>query len=383
MSDSVRITLTVVARLKPGDTIWDTEVKGFGVRRRRSTLTYVFKKRINGKQVWITIGQHGSPWTPETARRKAVALAANAAEGINPVDIRRQERAKPTFALLADEFISEHGRKVKARTRDEYDRLLRSLLVPAFGHFKIEAVTHAAVARAHASWHQTPRTANLALAVMSKFMSWCEDRSYIPTHSNPCRRVKKYKENSRDRYLTASEIARLLDVLSDLDIRTAESPFITAAIRLLLLTGARLSEVLTLRWDFVDLETATLWLPDSKTGKKSIRLNPQALEILRELPRVPGNPHVIVGHRTGTCLVNLQKPWRRIRATAGLEDVRIHDLRHSFASIAINSGASLAMVGKLLGHSQPQTTARYAHLADDPLRELNAKIGAAIVGRER
>jgi integrase len=147
---------------------------------------------------------------------------------------------------------------------------------------------------------------------------------------------------------------------------------------LLALTGARLSEILTLRWENVDLENACLRLSDSKTGQKSIYLNAPALEILNSLPQLDDNPHVIAGERVGAHLVNLQKPWRRIRKAAGLENVRIHDLRHSFASVAAASGQSLYVIGSLLGHSQPQTTSRYAHLSADPLRAANDAVGIRI-----
>ena len=143
---------------------------------------------------------------------------------------------------------------------------------------------------------------------------------------------------------------------------------VIAAIRLLMLTGARLSEIRTLRWDEVDLERRALRLRDSKTGKKTIHLSEAAIKVLETLPRVPDNPHAICGNRKGACLVYLQKPWRRIRTMAGLPNVRIHDLRHSFASVAAAQGLSLPIIGALLGHSQPATTARYAHLADNPSR---------------
>lgn len=379
MASTTRITLAVVAKLKPGETIWDSDVKGFGVRYRASTISYIFKKRINGKQTWVTIGRHGSPWTPETARRKALSLASDALEGINPNETRRAETAKLSFADVSKTFLSQHSKKIKQSTATEYARLMRLYLVPAFGKLKVEEITRADIARAHTSWADKPRAANHALAVLSKFMNWCEEHGYRPEHSNPCTRIKKYREEGRERYLSNDEIQRLLAVLADLEATGEETPFICGAFRLLLLTGARLSEIATLKWSYVDLDAAALRLPDSKTGKKVIRLNAPALALLRTLPHVKGNPYVIVGHRDGAHVVNLQKPWRRIRALAGLDDVRIHDLRHSFASIAINSGASLAMVGQLLGHTRPETTARYAHLADDPLRALNEQIGQAII----
>ena len=151
-----------------------------------------------------------------------------------------------------------------------------------------------------------------------------------------------------------------------------------AAIRLLVLTGARLSEILKLEWKSVDLERGLLLLPDSKTGTKAVHLNAPAVAVLASLPRVGGNPYVIVGERDDRHFVNLGKVWRRIRKSAGLTDMRLHDLRHSYASVAAARGGSLPMIGKLLGHTQWQTTARYAHLAADPIRELNEKVGDAL-----
>ena len=157
-----------------------------------------------------------------------------------------------------------------------------------------------------------------------------------------------------------------------------ETAFVIAAIRLLLFTGARLGEILGLRWNHVDFERACLRLPDSKTGQKVLYLSAPALEVLAGLPRLDGNPHVICGEREGAHLVNLEKPWRRLRARSGLDDVRLHDLRHSFASFGAAGGLSLPMIGKLLGHTQAATTERYAHLAADPIRAANEAIGERI-----
>ena len=173
---------------------------------------------------------------------------------------------------------------------------------------------------------------------------------------------------------------RLGKALADSEKGGTASPWIIAAIRLLVFTGARHSEILTLEWEHVDLASQQLRLTESKTGRKSIYLNAPALEVLASLPRLEGNPHVICGEKEGAHLVNLQKPWRRIRKAAGLDNVRIHDLRHSFASAAAASGTSLPIIGGLLGHSQPQTTARYAHLGNDPLKAATERIGGAIAG---
>jgi hypothetical protein len=211
---------------------------------------------------------------------------------------------------------------------------------------------------------------------LQRVTGWAEKRGLRPDGSNPCRHVEKYREGRRERFLSQAELGRLGDALREAE--QSCSPWVVAAIRLLALTGARRNEILTLQWDHVSEEHGCLMLPDSKTGRKAIRLSPPALALLQSIPRLEGNPYVICGERAGRHLVNLEKPWRRIRATAGLNDVRLHDLRHSFASVAASGGQSLVVIGKLLGHSQPATTARYAHLADDPVRAASDAIGERI-----
>jgi integrase len=209
-------------------------------------------------------------------------------------------------------------------------------------------------------------------------MSWAEVHGLRSPQTNPCFGLQRYRENERQRYLSLEEIARLGAVLDGVAARGGENVYIAAALRLLLLTGARLGELLSLKWTNLDLERRLLILAGSKTGHKIIRLNPEAVRILRDLGKISDNPHVIAGRRDGAGLVNLQKPWRRIRKEAQLDDVRLHDLRHRFASVAAASKGSLPMIGRLLGHTNSRTTARYAHLADDSADDLNAKVGAAI-----
>ncbi len=220
--------------------------------------------------------------------------------------------------------------------------------------------------------------ANLCLAVFSKLLSWSEEQGWRAENTNPCRGLTKYREGKRERFLALSELTRLGVVLAEVEHHNSETPAAIAAIRLLILTGARLREILTLKWSYIDYQRGLILLPDSKTDAKPIALNGAAIDVLNNIDRLEGNPYVIVGRKNGAHLVNLQKPWRAIRKAAGLDDVRIHDLRHSFASMAVASGASLPMIGKLLGHTQTQTTQRYAHLADDPLHQLNEQIGGAI-----
>jgi integrase len=206
-----------------------------------------------------------------------------------------------------------------------------------------------------------------------------------PDGSNPCRHVEKYPEHKRERFLSEVELAQLGDALAKAEQDRSESPFVVAAIRLLVFTGARRNEILTLKWEHVDFERACFRLPDSKTGAKTVHLNAPTLELLSELPRIAGNPYVIPGERPGAHLVNIEKPWRRIRAQAGLDGLRLHDLRHSFASFGAGAGLSLPIIGALLGHTQAATTARYAHLAADPLKQASERVGreiaAAMKGR--
>jgi integrase len=378
-----RVNKTAVDRLLPDAIIRDDQLTGFGIRRQLGKPVYFLQKRVNGRVRWLTIGPHGSPWTPESARKEAHRLLGAIAGGSDPAVQRKERLENPTVAQAAKQFETEHSPKLKPATREKYAMLFRLHVVPALGTHRLLDVARPDILRLHRNLAKMPSTANYCVAMLSKFMNWAEENGYRPEQTNPCRRVKKFAETKRQRYLTLEEYARLGQVLDDLERQGAENIFVIAAIRLLLLTGARLSEILTLQWPFVDLERGFLLLPDSKTGQKQIGLSTTAIAQLRQIPKVQGNPYVIVGRFERGRLINLQKPWRRIRDLAGISDVRLHDLRHSFASVAATSGASLPMIGKLLGHTQPQTTARYSHLADDPLRQLNQRVGDAIADAMR
>jgi integrase len=195
-----------------------------------------------------------------------------------------------------------------------------------------------------------------------------------PDGSNPCRHVEKFGERKRERMLSPAELARLGEALAAYD----GSPYAVAAVNLLVFTGARLGEVLGLQWEWIDFERGEARLPDSKTGAKTLHLPPPARAVLADLPRLDGNPYVIAGAKEGAALVNLEKPWRAIRKAAGLDDVRLHDLRHAFASVAASSGMGLPIIGKMLGHTQAATTARYAHLASDPVKAAAAAVAGKI-----
>lgn len=374
----IRLTLTSINALKPGETLFDTDVKGLGIRRRARALTYFVKTRIAGRQRWLTIGRHGSPWTPKTARKRAIKILSEAADDNDIGLARKKRRDRPTLKAAADQFLELHGPKLKPRTCAEYKRLLDLHIVPELGTRRIDDISRTDASRLHVKHKATPRQANHILAVLSKLITWCEDHSLRDEGAHPCRRIAKYRENRRERFLTIDEVKRLGKVLQAAEDALTQNIYAIAAIRLLLLTGMRLSEILTLRWEWVDLGRRLILLPDSKTGFKPVALSPPAIEVLKRLLRVRDNPHVIVGNKQGDHLKDLQTPWRALRAAAAIGNCRIHDLRHSYASFAAASGASLPMIGALLVHRHVATTARYTHLANDPLEKLNDEIGALI-----
>jgi integrase len=273
--------------------------------------------------------------------------------------------------------------KKKPRSVAGDRRMLRDLILPKLGKRKVEDVTRSEISRLHASLQKTPYQANRVLALLSKMFSLAERWGVRPDHSNPCRHVQKFRERKRTRFLSGEELARLGAELAASEGRGLALP--VAAFRLLVLTGCRRGEILALRWSEVDLERGCLQLTDSKTGPKVVPLGAAAVALLAALPRDGGNPYVLPGEKPGTHLTDIGKAWQRLRRRAGLRDVRLHDLRHSFASVGAAAGLGLPILGAILGHQQPSTTARYAHLADDPLRaaadRISAEIAAALGGQ--
>ena len=345
---------------------FDSEVNGFGVRVLPSgKRSYMVQYRSGGRTRRIAIGQHGAI-TVEQARRKAKELLGAVASGQNPAEVIALQRGAPTVASVGERFLREHvATRCKPSTAREYRRALELFIYPAMGNHKIIDVARADIAKLHHGLRHVPYQANRTLGVLSKLFTLCEVWNLRPDGSNPCRHVSKFREEKRERYLSAAELRRLGETLAQMEASGLETAFVVAAFRLLILTGCRLGEIQTLRWSYV--VGRYLELPDTKTGARRIPLPPAAQDVLAALPRLDGNPFVIAGAIDGQHVTDLQKPWRRIRAAAGLEDVRIHDLRHTYASNAVANGMPIQMVGKLLGHTQIQTTMRYAHLADDPV----------------
>jgi integrase len=376
VSERKRIGLREIRALRPGEIVWDSGLSGFAARRQRSdAVSYVLKYRTSTgrQQRWHTIGRHGAPWTPETARTEALRILGEVAKGADPAGAKAAAKTAPTVAELATRFLAEHAEaKRKPRTAREYRRLFEKVILPVLGLKRVAEVTRQDIARLHHAKRATPTEANRTLALLSVLFTFAERQGERPDGSNPCRHVERFPQQRRERFLSPDELARLGDTLA----AYRGSPYHPATIKLLVFTGARLSEVLGLEWDWVSLERGEARLPDSKTGAKTIHLPPPALEVLAALPRLAGNPYVLGARRSTTFI---EKPWRSIREAAGLADVRLHDLRHAFASVAASAGMGLPIIGKMLGHTQAQTTQRYAHLASDPVKAAAAAVADKIV----
>ena len=371
----IRISKRTVEALEPQDRdidYYDEDLKGFGVRIRPSgRRTYFVMMRHKCVMRRFTIGSHGSV-TPELARLKAKQIISDLAIDKNPTEVEEAVRNSVTVRSLGERFIEEYVPcHLKPSTQGEYKRCVEIFINPEIGTMKLVSVERADIAKIHHQLRHIPYQANRVLGVLSIMFNLAESWSLRPLNSNPCRGVKKYKEKKRERFLNREELSRLGEALR---VEEEFAPSAVACIRLLLLTGCRLGEVQTLKWAYLDLDTCLAFLPDSKTGRKTLYLGSVAVKLLKSIPRRTSNPYVIVGDIDGHHLTDMQKPWRRIRKLADLTDVRIHDLRHTFASSGVALGQGLPIIGRLLGHTQPQTTARYAHLAAAPALEVADKI---------
>ena len=356
--------------------VWDDDLKGFGVRVHPSgRRVYIVKTRYRGRVIKMTIGPHGAV-TPSYARVRAAEIITDARAGKNPVG---RNADAPTMIALGKRFLKEYvATHCKPSTAEEYRRSVKLFIDPRIGRYRVPDIQRSDIAALHHDMRDTPYQANRTLGVLSKMFNLAELWDLRPDGSNPCRHVKRFREEKRERFLSDVEYQRLGAALKEIEVDGTETASATAAVRLLMLTGCRLSEIQKLRWQHVDLGAGELRLPDTKTGAKVVYLGDPAIAVLERIDRRDGNPWVIAGRKPESHLTDRQHPWRRIRARADLDDVRIHDLRHSFASGGLLVGEGLPMIGKLLGHTQVQTTARYAHLASDPVKSAANRIASRI-----
>jgi integrase len=375
-----KLTKRVVDNLEPGPKdriVFDDELKGFGLRiAPTGRKTFLVQYRAGGRCRRVKIGQMGSV-TPDQARKLARSVLGSVASGENPAEVIALDRKAPRVRDLAARYLRDHVElRLKPRTQREYRHCLDVYILPAIGSFRVADVSRADIVDIHSSMRATPYQANRVLEVARAMFNHAEIWGLRAEGANPCRRVKRNPERKRERHLLPEELSRLGAVLDERLAAGLETPFVIAAFKLLIFTGCRLNEIQTLKWEF--LKNGSIELPDSKTGERRIPLPPAAQAVIARLPRDPENPFIIAGDVAGQHVTDLQRPWRRIRKAAGLDDVRIHDLRHTYASNAVKQGLSLPMVGKLLGHTQMQTTMRYAHWEDAPVRSAATSVSNAL-----
>ena len=364
------------------DTVfWDSEQPGFGVRvYPTGAKHYIVQTRARGSAKRLTVGRYGVI-TPEEARRRAALIIARIKAGEEPVPepLAAKRADEPTVAELAARYLREYAEEhCKPNTVRAYRRRAEKRIVPALGKLPLSRVRREDVRELHYAMRTTPAMANRTLDLLSRMFNMAESWGLMPEGSNPCPRRMKYRERRRERFLTAAEFRRLGRSLDEAEASGAISVHAAAAIRLLMLTGCRKNEILTLRWRDVNLEAMELHLTDTKTGARTVSLSPEAKRVLAGIPRSQGNPWVIQGRKNGERLCFVDRQWCIVRERANLEDVRLHDCRHSFASRALALGESLPVIGKLLGHAHVETTARYAHLARDSMREAATRVAESI-----
>jgi integrase len=415
----IRLTKRTISSLAPAVqpyVAYDEDLPGFGLRvmpSGKKTWIVEYRPGPGGRKVYIRRMkiELANRITPDEARTRAKEILARVRLGEDPAGARKAARQIPTVAEFVEQFLKEATSPphLKPATKRLYTDNLHRLVVPAIGSLKLDAVTSADVARLYRRIASTrPTTANNVLVTLSSLYRYAGEIGVVAKGVNPARNaVTRRKAEKKERFLSAEEIERLVGVLQEVErngldwrlnpnIDAAQSkhrarpenqeievsPFVVAAIRLLLLTGCRRGEILSLKWAEVDLEGGVLNLSDSKTGRKTVILNAPALTILSELPRA--GCYVIAGPDPVAPRPDITRQWYRIRELAGLDGCdgrpafRLHDFRHSFASIGVANGIGLPIVGKLLGHTQASTTHRYAHLDADPMRRAANAIGEII-----
>ena len=369
---------------------WDGDVAGFGMRIYASgAKSFVLVYRTTaGRSRMLTIGPYGA-LTIQQARARAQKEIVRIRDGADPVEERHERLHATTLADVAREYIDVNRARLKPKTVKQYELLLRKH-VRKLGRKPVADIAVRDATRLHHALSATPAAANHAVNFLSTVLHWSESQGYRPVNSNPCTAVKRFRESKRERYLTVAEVGALSQALNTAlleglppaprhqrkpgdpakqkhrpkDLKpTPANPYAVAAIRFLLLTGWRSGEACTLRWSDVDFERRLATLQDSKTGRSHRPLGAPALALLSELER--RGEHVFPGEREGEPIKDVKRVWGAVRYAAGLEDVRLHDLRHTLASFAVAGGHSLYITGALLGHARPATTARYAHLHDD------------------
>ena len=357
---------------------WDKDLPGFGVRvYTTGSRAYLVQSRGRAGSRRVALGRHGVVTTGE-ARQRGAEILARIRAGKDPVP-GATEDCGTTVAGLAARYLREHvAVHCKPLTRRNYRQVILKNVLPVLGRIPVTELERRHVAELHYRLRRTPASANEAVDTLSRMLNRAEAWGMVPPGRNPCRGMRKYRTRRLERFLTEREFRRLGETLDALEAEGGIPLHAAAALRLLMLTGCRRGEIIGLRWADVYLDRSEVRLGDSKTGPRTVSLAPAAVRVLAGLPRPAGNPWVIAGAKPGAPLPHITYYWYRVRKRAGLEDVRLHDLRHSFASRALALGEPLPMIAKLLGHSKIRTTARYAHLARDSVRDSAERVAESI-----
>ncbi len=375
----MKLTKKNVESLEPTGTryeVRDDELIGFSIRvgatgEKSFYLTYRAGKGRAAPLKRLRIGTFPS-MTVEQTRQIVKQKLAQIAMGGDPAQEVKEGKNAPLFHEVIETFLQEHvDAKLKPATQHQYRTLTQNHLIPAFKKMKMADITYRHVAKLHHDLQNTPYLANRCAAVLSKFFDWCEKTGYRDRGTNPVRGLEKYREEKRLKFMESSELEAIGEGIAKLEKQDAIDPTIAAALKVMLLTGARCSEILTLKWEYFNESKEKALLPNSKTGAKVLPIPPTAWEVISALPRV--NEYCFPGRWGRGHIINVKDTWKRICKAGGISGWRIHDLRHAFASYAANSGKSLPIIGKILGHSQASTTSRYAHLAENPVAQAAAE----------
>lgn len=361
--------------------VWDDALPSFGCRVYPSgKKAFVFAYRYAGRQRLIVLGRYGL-LTVDEARKKARKLGVAVSDGVDPMQLKREERHGNTVSDLCEYYLEQHARKKKKSWKEDQRRIARYVR-PALGKHLVKGLARVDVAQLHRRiGTKSPYEANRVLALLSVMFEFAINQGFREESAgNPAKRIEKWPEQKRDRWATREELPRLVAA-----INREESIYVRGALWMYLLTGARKSEVLTMRWADLDLSRGTWRQPETKAGRTHhLSLAAPVVDLLRQIPRQAGNPYVICGYKEGAHLVNIDKAWRRVRGAAGVEDLRLHDLRRTVGSWLAQSGNSLHLIGRVLGHSNASTTQIYAHFAEDHVRialDKHARNVLSVAGR--
>jgi integrase len=357
---------------------FDTTMRGFMLEVRASGGKTYYQRYTDerGRERQFKIGP-ADVLTLRQARRKAKQINAEAVLGGDPQSKREERRSIPTLGAFVDEQYLPYGQTYKRSWKTD-ETVLRVHVLPKLGRLHLdevttEAITQVVVAMRHQNY--APGTVGRVIVILRFLFNLARKWKVLKGHENPASGLPVPPDVQRNRFLDKTEIARLVEVLS-----TDENQVAAKAILLLLLTGARRNEITQARWEYVDLEAGTLFVPISKSGKpRYVFLSAPAVEMLRSVPRASDSPYVFPSPITGRPCASLHFPWHRIRTKAAIEDVRLHDLRHSFASVLVNDGIPLYEVQRLLGHANAKATQRYAHLTSETLGKA-AEVMGTVVG---